>query len=395
MQNSDENIVVVDKLRNKAATVVTFKYKTVGGEGGFKFIPVTAYCDVTKENLRKAYTDCCYTDTADAFSEWKTAVINFRTDFAAADGNYFGLYFEPLGNDVTVFIDDVTVTQAERLAGDCNGDAEFDVRDLARLKKYMSGMDVEIYEGADYDKSGTLDALDLVKLKKVLAGITLKDDWRNHPEDYTLVAFTFDDAPYAATDSNNITTTIIDTLNKYDGRGTLFVNGSKIDAYGTKLLKYGLDHGFEIGNHTYNHLEMSKISEAEVYNEITRVNDLVEEKLGVIPKFLRPGYVDCGGSVMKVATDTYMPCIGNTLFIGDYDYSYSADYVKNAALTASTMSDGVIVLMHSWSETTVAVIDEVCAEMYENGCRFVTLSELFEMRGIETVPTDTLINYVL
>lgn len=83
------------------------------------------------------------------------------------------------------------------------------------------------------------------------------DDWREHPEDYNLIAFTFDDAPSYSSDSGNATVSMINTMIKYNGSGTLFVQGDRLEKNGSKLLKFALDNGFELGNHTYSHKSVS------------------------------------------------------------------------------------------------------------------------------------------
>ncbi len=79
-----------------------------------------------------------------------------------------------------------------------------------------------------------------------------EQEWREHPEDFKLIAFTFDDAPSYSGTSNN-TTSMIDTMNKYYGSGTLFVEKKNITEHGVTILEYAVEKGFELGSHTYSH----------------------------------------------------------------------------------------------------------------------------------------------
>lgn len=66
-----------------------------------------------------------------------------------------------------------------------------------------------------------------------------EQDWRAHPGDFKLIAFTFDDAPSYSGTRNN-TTAMIDTMNKYNGSGTLFILGNNITEHGVALLEYAV-----------------------------------------------------------------------------------------------------------------------------------------------------------
>lgn len=224
------------------------------------------------------------------------------------------------------------------------------------------------------------------------------DDWRTHPEDYKLVAFTFDDAPSYSNSENNITTRLIDLLNKYDGAGTLFVTGDNIRENGTELLKYAIDNGFELGNHTDTHPYLTSLSHDQIKAEIENVNSVVKRELNYTIKYIRPPYVAYNNTVIDVATELNMPIIGEGIFdensnlvmLGDWGaagatqdtiYSNCMNYAEN----------GSIILLHGWANMTDAALAKLIPDMYANGYRFATLSELFEYHNIKNVPTDRLI----
>lgn len=227
-----------------------------------------------------------------------------------------------------------------------------------------------------------------------------KKDWRSHPEDYKLVAFTFDDAPSYTDAGDNITTRIIDLLNKYDGAGTLFVTGGAIRENGTKLLKYAVKNGFEIGNHTDNHKYLTQISRDEVKKEIVAVNDILKKEMNYTTKYVRPGYVAVNDTVFDVCTELNMPVIGEGLFdelgnlvmLGDWSgdaATYNKDTIYNNCMKYA--EDGSIILLHGWSNMTDQALVKLIPDMYVNGYRFVTLSELFKYHEITKVPTTSLI----
>lgn len=81
--------------------------------------------------------------------------------------------------------------------------------------------------------------------------------------DEKVVALTFD-AAWGADKTRGI----IDLLKKYDADGTFFLVGFWIDKYPEET-KFIAESGLEIGNHSNNHLHMSKISkdEKDVWNK--------------------------------------------------------------------------------------------------------------------------------
>ncbi len=99
------------------------------------------------------------------------------------------------------------------------------------------------------------------------------------------VILTFDDGPHLA-----YTPRVLDALKKHDAKGVFFVLGSKVKAAGGKaIVQRAFDEGHRIGNHTYNHPDLSKLSEAKVRDEIKRTEDLIADYL-TNHKLFRPPF---------------------------------------------------------------------------------------------------------
>lgn len=92
--------------------------------------------------------------------------------------------------------------------------------------------------------------------------------------DEKVVALTFD-AAWGADKTRGI----IDLLKKYDADGTFFLVGFWIDKYPEET-KFIAESGLEIGNHSNNHLHMSKISKDEISREIDSVNERIKKSNG-------------------------------------------------------------------------------------------------------------------
>ena len=79
--------------------------------------------------------------------------------------------------------------------------------------------------------------------------IDIDYEWKSHPEDYKLIAFTFDDGP------KNLMDKYVSYFADFDGAGTFFVNGSNITGeYEYNKMQNAINYGWDIGNHGDNHL---------------------------------------------------------------------------------------------------------------------------------------------
>lgn len=228
---------------------------------------------------------------------------------------------------------------------------------------------------------------------------TTVDDWRTHPEDYKLIALTYDDAPSFSNASDNSTVRIIDTLNRYEGRGTLFVVGKNLTANGDALLKFAVDKGFELGNHTYSHNSVSTSevgknwTSAENFDDFKRCQDIVETRTGVKMKYLRPAGVHANEALYEAARDLELPCVSGNCkkAVSDYKKDVSAELIVERVL--DNAFDGAIILLHGNNTRTADATERLCEILYNDGYRFCTVDELFKFKGIdyENLPTGVML----
>lgn len=215
------------------------------------------------------------------------------------------------------------------------------------------------------------------------------DDWRTHPEDFKLIALTYDDAPSFSDTNGNSTVRIIDAINKYDGRGTLFVVGRTLQKNGKALLEYAAQKGFEMGNHTYSHQSVSTSevgkswTAVENFDDFNRCQELIVSETGQTPKFLRPAGVHTNEELYLAASSLGLPCVSGNCkrAVSDYSSSTSADMIVERVL--ANAFDGAIILLHGNNARTAEATERLCEILYNDGYRFCTVSELFELHGID------------
>lgn len=184
-----------------------------------------------------------------------------------------------------------------------------------------------------------------------------------------LIALTFDDGP------NYNTSKIIDVLNKYDIKATFFVLGNR--AINNKdILKKMVDSGMEIGNHTYNHLLLTKYDEDKIRSEIEDTSDVIYSATNKRPNLLRPSYGSVNNKIKKVAN---MPIIIWDIDTLDWKYHNSK---RITSRVVNKVRDGDIILMHDIYSASLNALGNIIPILKDNGYEFVTVNELFYYKGI-------------
>ena len=194
------------------------------------------------------------------------------------------------------------------------------------------------------------------------------------------IAITFDDGPNATT-----TMEILDVLEKYQVRASFFLIGTNINDESAKSVKRAYDLGCDIENHSKTHSYMDKMTADEIKDEVAYVNDKVKEITGTTPKFFRPPYIAVNNTMYDNIDMTFISGYGCNDWEDRVTAEYRAKYLEKKA------ADGVIFLLHDaeGNSKTVEALDKAIPILLEKGFQFATISELFELKGIEISGTDT------
>ena len=185
--------------------------------------------------------------------------------------------------------------------------------------------------------------------------------------DKKVIALTFD-AAWGADKTQGI----LDVMEQYGAKGTFFLVGFWIDKY-EKETKAIAEAGFDIGNHSRNHLNMPKLSENEIKNEIEYVNDRVFDLTGKKPKYFRAPFGDYSNKLMTSLEELNM--VGVQWSIDSLDWKgLSAKQIYERVVPKAKSGD--IVLFHNNSEHILDALPMILTGLRAKGFRFVTLSEI-------------------
>ena len=192
-----------------------------------------------------------------------------------------------------------------------------------------------------------------------------------------MIAFTFDDGP------NSIQTKrLLDGLSERNAKATFFVVGEKLDFESDRpnieenraLVERMVREGHEIGNHTYTHCWLNKISEEKVAFELSKTNELIKEITGSTPKYMRPP----GGSALTAPWVRKLSSPMITVCWGYYDTRdwQCRNVDKMVKTIVENTFDGDIILLHDNYETSVETALRAMDILAKQGYRFVTIDEL-------------------
>lgn len=191
-----------------------------------------------------------------------------------------------------------------------------------------------------------------------------------------VVALTFDDGPNTTT-----TNEVLDVLEKHQVVASFFLIGSNINDDSVKSVKRAYDLGCEINNHSKTHGYMNKMTAEEIKAEYEFVDEKVFEITGEHTKFFRPPYIAVGDLMWENIDVPFISGVG----CNDWDSKVTVE--KRVEVITKDVKDGSIILMHDaqGNSKTVEAIDQIIPALKEQGYKFVTVSGLFEAKGVTPV----------
>jgi peptidoglycan/xylan/chitin deacetylase (PgdA/CDA1 family) len=188
-------------------------------------------------------------------------------------------------------------------------------------------------------------------------------------ENGPMIALTFDDGPYP-----KVTGHILDVLEKNGVCATFFVLGSRIEGHEDMLTRMD-ELGCEIGNHSFSHADLTRLSKADCQRELSDTDAEIRRVTGHEASVVRPPYGYYNKTVMSAAG---RPLILWTVDTNDWRGKAPgeiADYVIQQA------KEGSVILMHDQQTQTADAMEMIIPTLIEEGFRFVTVSELIGLTG--------------
>ena len=185
-----------------------------------------------------------------------------------------------------------------------------------------------------------------------------------------MIALTFDDGP------GKYTSTLLDTLEQYGAHATFFMVGKNVPKYPDEV-KRMLEVGCELGNHSYDHAQLTKITPEEIQGQVNNTNGEIENAAGSPATLLRPPF---GAVDDNVKQNVGMPMILWSVDTLDWKTKDANATIENVLTNAE---DGDIILMHDIHEQSVEAAIQLIPALQEKGYKLVTVSEMAKARGVK------------
>lgn len=179
---------------------------------------------------------------------------------------------------------------------------------------------------------------------------------------------TFDDGPYGY----GLDEEILATLRKHHAHAVFFLVCNHINEQTRGVLAKFENEGDVIGNHTYDHRNLAKLSQPEVEQQIERCNQRIADLTGKRPYYFRPPF---GSTTPMVAKTAQARGMQQMLWNANSEDSWVKDPQQILNFSLQQTEDQSILLMHE-KPITVALLDDMLTRLEQRGFQFVLPDQL-------------------
>lgn len=177
------------------------------------------------------------------------------------------------------------------------------------------------------------------------------------------IALTFDDGPSRYTEK------LLEGLQKRGVKASFFMIGESAER-NQDLVRRVKEEGHLIGNHTYHHVDVTKLSDEKAREELKEMDRVIYEILGEHVEYMRPPF-----GVWQEKLEQEIDVLPVMWTIDPLDWTTkNVEEIVNKVVTQAGEND--IILLHDCYESSVdaalRIVDVLKAEGYE----FVTVDQL-------------------
>lgn len=178
------------------------------------------------------------------------------------------------------------------------------------------------------------------------------------------IAITFDDGPHRL-----YTPKLLDGLKERGIHATFFLVGENV-GNNEALVKRMAEEGHLIGNHTFSHVQLTKMKKEDACREVQQTNERICAVTGAPVLYIRPPYGSWNDELQAEIPMTV------TLWNLDSEDWKSQNTGKIVELVESEAKEGSIILLHDIFDTSVEAALRIVDDLTAQGYTFVTVDEL-------------------
>jgi probable sporulation protein (polysaccharide deacetylase family) len=204
-----------------------------------------------------------------------------------------------------------------------------------------------------------------------LSDLTPSPIYRGHP-DKPMVSFIINVAW-----GNEYLPEMLAALKKHQVKASFFLEGRWVKN-NPELAKMIVSAGHEVGNHSYTHPDMKRISAAQTRDQLLKTNEVIEAATGKKSIWFAPPSGSYRDETVTIAAEFKMKTVMWTVDTIDWQKP-SPNQLINRVI--SKISNGSMVLMHP-TESTAKSLDTLITLIEEKGLKLGTVSDLMSEERI-------------
>jgi peptidoglycan/xylan/chitin deacetylase (PgdA/CDA1 family) len=196
------------------------------------------------------------------------------------------------------------------------------------------------------------------------------------PANAKMAALTFDDGPDVV-----FTNQILDILKGQGIKATFFIVGERAMQH-PEMVQRIVREGHAVGNHTWDHPNLIKLTSQAVQEEVLRTEQLLQQIVGYRTDLFRPPYGTANAEVLKEISGLGFKIIDWSVDTRDWAGTPSAQIMN---YVEKELTPGGIILQHCAGgrnenlSNTVAVLPQIISYLQKNGYTFATVPELLKV----------------
>jgi probable sporulation protein (polysaccharide deacetylase family) len=204
-----------------------------------------------------------------------------------------------------------------------------------------------------------------------LKDLTPSPIYRGHP-DKPMISFIINVAW-----GNEYLPDILASLKKHQVKASFFLEGRWVKN-NPELAKMIVGAGQEVGNHSYTHPDMKRLTAAQTREQLLKTNEVIEAATGKKSIWFAPPSGSYRDETVKIAAEYKMKTVMWTVDTIDWQKP-TPDQLINRVI--SKIENGSMVLMHP-TESTAKSLDRLITLIEEKGLRIGTVSDLMSEERI-------------
>lgn len=321
-----------------------------------------------------------FLDSATFYNQWKMAVSN----------GVKGVALWRLGTEDPSVWDVVKGHKTNQLLTVKNGDMTYNYGEGSIFSSITDQQEGK--RSLEFDDSGFISSESYLSIPKASEIERLSKPAKKE------IVLTFDDGP-----DPKYTKEILEILKNHQIKATFFTIGKHAMLYQDMLTQI-YEEGHEIGNHTFSHPNIDKVSDNQLKFELNTTERIIQGITGRSPILYRPPFGNylnthdgdnmdnyVKSKFQRIMDITQMGYITVNYDIDSEDWkTHNSKEIVDKVIKQA--SDGDIILLHDGGgdrTATVQALPEMIEKLKSQGYKFVTIGELMDKNKDTIMPADT------